>query len=77
MRSLPCVVEAAEDSATGTEAGASDADVTFDASAVTAPEEAAQTVTEPVADVERGPRKASLIGNFGQSLESSADRSLR
>ena len=27
---------------------------------------------EPVADVELGPRKATLIGNFGRSLESSA-----
>ena len=31
----------------------------------------AKMANEPVADVEVGPRKASLIGNFGRSLETS------
>jgi zinc protease len=55
----------------------------FTASAQTKNESAADVVAliaeelnklgkEPVPDVELGPRKATLIGNFGQSLESSA-----
>jgi zinc protease len=34
-------------------------------------EEIGKMANEPVADVEMGPRKANLIGNFGRSLESS------